>query len=342
MTRLDDFDFFLPPQLIAQRPCIPRDRSRLLVVNRKRSQLDHLRFFELPVLLRPGDTLVLNDTRVLPARFFTRKKKTGGLVEMLYVQRENELWEVLLKPSRKVRAGQCLCARENEEIQWEVIERRDDCWLVRPLFPLEKEEEVFTIAGKTPTPPYLRKTDIPMEDYQTVYARHNGSVAAPTAGLHFTEELLGKVQENGNETATVTLHVGPGTFLPVKTGCVEDHRMHAEKYNLSVEQAEKITRAREKGGRVIAVGTTVVRVLESIWQQYGKLVPCEGETDLFITPGFRFQAIDAMVTNFHLPRSTLFILVCAFGGTRFMQHAYREAVERKYRFYSFGDAMFIT
>ncbi len=342
MTHIDEFDFFLPPELIAQSPCNPRDHSRLLVVERKSRELDHRRFFDLPQLLAPPDILVLNDTRVIPARFFSRKVETGGTVEMLFVGRENDLWKVLLKPSRKVRKGQCLGIADHENTRWEVVDRRDEFWLIRPLFPPDEEASVFELLGNTPIPPYIHNDAVLMKDYQTVYARHDGSVAAPTAGLHFTDELLCRLRAQGVETAAVTLHVGPGTFFPVKTERLENHRMHSEKYSLSKVAAEKITRSRKKGGRVVAVGTTVVRVLESIWQRNDSLVPCEGETDLFITPGFQFQAIDALITNFHLPRSTLFILVCAFGGKRFMKNAYMEAVKNAYRFYSFGDAMLIT
>jgi S-adenosylmethionine:tRNA ribosyltransferase-isomerase len=338
MIATRDFDFTLPPELIAQRPVYPRDTSRLMVLDRQKKTWEHRRFFELGEYLRSGDVLVVNESKVLKARFFTRKT-TGGKVEVLFLRLRGECWEVLLHSSSRVHPGQELSLIKDPDYRFVVRERLRDTWLLEPLF--SADEAFFERFGEVPLPPYVKERNLSLEDYQTIYAREWGSVAAPTAGLHFTPELLQKLQKQGVTLLSVVLHVGPGTFRPVKVEKVEDHTMHREWFRLDSPVAEAILDARQRGGRVVAVGTTTVRVLEAVWQKFGTLRGFEGETDLFIYPGFHFGVTDALITNFHLPRSTLFMLVCAFGGTDLVKSAYREAIEKRYRFYSFGDAMFI-
>jgi S-adenosylmethionine:tRNA ribosyltransferase-isomerase len=346
--KVAEFDFELPAELIAQRPAPRRDRSRLLVLDRRTGKIDHRRFDELAALLRPGDLLVLNDTRVLPARLVGRKP-SGGRVELLLVeQRESAphhaLWRCLLKASRKPPAG---CVLEFDRgLRGAVLDRENGEWLVRLECAEGRVDEQLERAGAAPLPPYIRRGDRgpDVEDrqrYQTVFARRPGAIAAPTAGLHFTENLLRELRAAGVEQACITLHVGLGTFQPVTVESVEDHRMHEERFELSAAAAEAVTAARQRGGRVVAVGTTVVRTLEACATQRG-LVSSRGDRcALFIYPGFRFRVVDAMITNFHLPRSTLLMLVSAFAGRERTLEAYREAVARGYRFYSYGDAMLI-
>jgi len=338
---VSEFDFFLPQELIAQEPFYPRDHCRLMVVDREQKTWEHRLFYEILEYLSPPSVLVINDTRVLSARFRAYKEGTGGKVEILFLRHRGEDWECLLRPSRKIKAGQILRLGKDPHFSWMVKERNNGVWLVNPLFSSPEEENLFQFFGEVPTPPYVKNQNIRLEDYQTVYARIPGSVAAPTAGLHFTPHLLRRLEEKGVKVVSLTLHVGLGTFRPVKEGRIEDHNMHSEYFVLSESAAQTILEAKEKGGKVVAVGTTVVRVLEAIWQRFGTLKGMEGETDLFIYPGFRFQVIDWLVTNFHLPRSTLFMLVCALAGTDFMKEAYGEAIKEGYRFFSFGDAMLI-
>lgn len=338
MMETNLFDFFLPPELIAQRPVTPRDTCRMMVLNRKEKTWEHRQFFEIEEYLSPGDILVVNESKVVKARFFAQKV-TGGRVEIFFVRFFKGWWECLLHPSSRVRTGQELRLVINPEYRWVIRERLGETWLLEPLF--ESNEVFFDQFGEVPLPPYIREKGIDLEAYQTVYAREWGSVAAPTAGLHFTPELLEKLKGKGIAVVSVVLHVGLGTFRPVKVKQIEEHTMHKEWFRISNEEAKRILEARERGGKVVAVGTTVVRVLETVWQRLGTLGEYEGETDLFIYPGFCFQVTDALVTNFHLPRSTLFMLVCAFGGTDFVKKAYEEAIQRQYRFYSFGDAMFL-
>ncbi|MGQ9623069.1 MAG: tRNA preQ1(34) S-adenosylmethionine ribosyltransferase-isomerase QueA [Candidatus Caldatribacteriaceae bacterium] len=340
MTELKDFDFHLPPELIAQEPVSPRDSCRLMVLHREKREIKHRIFWDIIEYLKPGDVLVFNDSKVLPARLFARKEHTGGKVEILFLARREGLWECLLSSSR-LRPGQILVLQEAPQVRWEIRGRNEKVWFLSPLFPIEETEDVLFHFGHTPTPPYVKRRDTPLELYQTVYARVPGSVAAPTAGLHFTESLLGALVEKGVESVMLTLHVGFGTFSPIRAERVENHRMHEEWFSLSSGGAEKIRRAKERGKRVVAVGTTTVRALESIAKKLGRVEACEGTTDLFIYPGFSFQVVDALITNFHLPRSTLLLLVCAFAGTDFIKRAYEEAIQKRYRFYSFGDAMLI-
>jgi S-adenosylmethionine:tRNA ribosyltransferase-isomerase len=354
---LDDLDFELPGELVAQSPAEPRDASRLLLLPRGGGPTRHLRFADLPDLLAPGDLLVLNDSRVLPARLAGRKA-SGGKVELLLVEPlpdggepgegpaagvgpgRGERWRAMGQASKPIRPGARLdlggLVAEVEEAEGEGFYAvRFDRAGADLLAALER-------VGRMPLPPYIRRepSEADRERYQTVVAREAGSVAAPTAGLHFTNELLARIAAWGVEVATVTLHVGPGTFLPVRARRLEDHRMHAERYEVPVATARAHAAARARGGRVVAVGTTAVRTLESATSN-GGIRPGPGRTDLFIRPGHLFRAVDGLVTNFHLPRSTLLALVCAFGGPERVLAAYREAVAARYRFFSYGDAMAI-
>ena len=339
---LKDFGYDLPPELIAQEPVEPRDHSRLLVLRRAGGPLEHRRFADLPVYLHPGDALVLNDTRVLPARLLGRKAGSGGRAELLLLRRlERDRWEVLCRPGRRLPPGTevvfgeegraLLRARLGPEVGDGVRLADFTC---QGTF-----EAVLDTLGHVPLPPYITRRPQDPERYQTVYARAPGSAAAPTAGLHFTPELLDRVRAAGTEVVPLTLHVGLGTFRPVQAERVEEHRMHAEYYELPERSAAVLNRARAQGGRIVAVGTTVARTLETATTPGGTVQPGSGWTDIFIYPGYRWKAVDALVTNFHLPRSTLLMLVSAFAGRERVLQAYREAVDHGYRFYSFGDAM---
>lgn len=328
-----DFDYDLPEESIAQEAA-PRGESRLLVLDAEGPDR-HRRVRDLPKLLRAGDLLVLNDTRVIPARLFgVREGGGGGRMEVLLVEKVGESeWEALVRPGRRARPGTVL---RFEELTAEVIDKREDRYRLRFPEPVEPHLERL---GHVPLPPYIRRPDreADRERYQTVYATNPGAVAAPTAGLHFTESILEEAAAAGIGVARVTLHVGIGTFKPVSAERIEDHRMDRERYEVSDETAEAIRRTRESGGRIVAVGTTVVRTLESAALAGNR----GGSTELFITPGFRFQVVDVLLTNFHLPRSTLLMLVSAFAGRERVLAAYEEAVRAGYRFYSYGDAMLV-
>ena len=333
---IDDFDFELPAESIAQEAA-PRGSSRLLLLDAE-GEARHRAIAELPELLRPGDLLVVNDTRVIPARLFA-ESASGGEVEILLVERRAETeWECLTKPGRRTRAGARLALAPGLEA--EVIEKLDDGrHLLRFSAPVEPH---LAALGHVPLPPYVRRLDRAddRERYQTVYAARDGAIAAPTAGLHFDAALLDRLERRGVERAAITLHVGIGTFKPITARLVHEHRMEAERYEVGPEAARAIAATRERGGRLVAVGTTVVRTLESVAAAHGgDVVAGAGRTDLFITPGFRFRAVDLLLTNFHLPRSTLLLLVSAFAGREPLLAAYREAIDRGYRFYSYGDAM---
>ncbi|EKP93960.1 tRNA preQ1(34) S-adenosylmethionine ribosyltransferase-isomerase QueA [Thermaerobacter subterraneus] len=341
--RVDEFDYDLPPELIAQQPLARRDASRLMVVDRDTGRWLHARFRDLPRFLRAGDCLVLNDTRVRPARLYGRRP-TGGQVEFLLLQPlDGGRWLALARPGRRVRPGTEVVCGEERPLRVYVEEARDSGERVIRLEPPPGEtvDETLHRLGRVPLPPYIRAELEDPERYQTVYAREEGSVAAPTAGLHFTPELLKRLQDQGVRIAYLTLHVGVGTFRPVTAERVEEHQMHAEFYRVEPAAAEAINAARAAGGRVIAVGTTVTRTLETVAAAGGTVRPGSGWTDLFIYPGYRFKAIDGLITNFHLPRSTLIMLVAALLGKEQTLAAYREAVARRYRFFSFGDAMLI-
>lgn len=341
--RVADFDYELPPELIAQEPAERRDRSRLLVLHRDGGRLEHRRFADLSEYLRPGDCLVLNDTRVIPARLLGRKAGSGGQVEVLLLEpRGGRTWEAMVRPGRRARSGAVIEFGAGQLVGKIRRVQEDGVRLVE----FEHEGNFRSLLedlGQAPLPPYItRPADAgDAERYQTVYARENGAVAAPTAGLHFTQELLTRIGSSGVIVVFVTLHVGLGTFRPVQTELVEDHNMHSERFVVSGRAAARINEARERGGRVVAVGTTVVRTLESVADQDGSVRPAGGRAEEFIYPGHEFKAVDVLLTNFHLPRSTLLMLVAAFAGRQTILRAYEEAIRREYRFYSYGDAMLI-
>ena len=337
-----EFYYDLPEELIAQEPIEPRDASRLLHLDRKTGAVKDGTFRDILHILRPGDCLVLNDSRVMPARLYGNRKGTGAAVELLLLrQRELDVWEVLAGPGKKAKPGNILVFGEGllEAEVLEVIE--DGNRLVR----FHYDGSFFDILdriGQMPLPHYIKRQLENKERYQTVYARETGSAAAPTAGLHFTPQLLDEVRKMGVDTAFVTLHVGLGTFRPVKEDEITAHKMHSEHYALNAENADIINRTKARGGRVIAVGTTSCRTLESIGMTDGKILPSEGWTDIFFYPGYTFKVLDGLITNFHLPESTLIMLVSAFAGYDHTMAAYRHAVEERYRFFSFGDAMIIV
>jgi S-adenosylmethionine:tRNA ribosyltransferase-isomerase len=335
-----DFDYDLPPELIAQTPIEPRDASRLLVVERTTRRIEHTRFRVIGRFLRPGDLLVLNNSRVLAARLRGRRPTGGGVEALLVHQRDADHWEALLKPGKRVKEGQTLAFSRGGLTATAAVER----WLADGLCLLAFEPGApVAELGDVPLPPYIHAQLDNPERYQTVYARRPGSAAAPTAGLHFTPELLDELRAQGVQTAFLTLHVGPGTFRPVHVEDAREHPMHAEFYQLDADTAAALTRARREGRRIIATGTTSVRVLEQIGAGFegGEIAPQEGWTNLLILPGHHYRLVDGLITNFHLPRSTLLMLVAALMGRDLMFEAYREAIERRYRFYSFGDAMLI-
>ena len=339
--KTSDFYYDLPPELIAQTPLDRRDGSRLLTLNKETGEMAHLHFYDLPGLLRPGDCLVLNDSRVLPARLLGHRDPTGGAVEvLLLIDRGEKVWECLVRPGKKIKPGTRLSFGDGLLTAEVVGEVEGGNRLIR--FDYEGIFlEVLERLGKMPLPPYIKEELADPERYQTVYSREVGSAAAPTAGLHFTKELLEQVESMGVDLAYVTLHVGLGTFRPVKEEEITDHEMHAEFCMISAESAEKINRTKERGGRVICVGTTSCRTIESWAGEDGKLQESAGWTSIYIYPGYRFKVLDGLVTNFHLPESTLVMLVSALAGRDQVLSAYRQAVEEKYRFFSFGDAMFI-
>ncbi len=333
-----DFDYDLPQELIAQTPVEPRDSSRLLVMDKNTGELEHRHFYNLPEYLKPGDLLVFNDTRVIPARLHGFKT-TGAHVEVFLLTRKNATdWEVLVKPGKKLQKG----ARGwfSDERSWEIQETTDFGGRIARFHYEGIFEEILDRLGETPLPPYIHEKLKDKERYQTVYNRERGSAAAPTAGLHFTKELLKKIRDMGVEEVFVTLHVGLGTFRPVNESRVEDHKMHKEFYTVSQEAADAINKAKREGRRIVAVGTTSVRTLESAGAS-GEMKAGGNWTNIFIYPGYQFKFVDALVTNFHLPQSTLVMLVSALSSREKILHAYQVAVENRYRFFSFGDAMFI-
>ena len=340
--KTSDFYFDLPEELIAQTPLEKRDTSRLLVLDRESGQTAHMHFFDLPKLLRPGDCLVLNDSRVLPARLLGHRIPSGGAAEvLLLVDRGEKVWECLVRPGRKVRTGTRLSFGDGL-LTAEVVEVLDNG---NRLIRFEYEGiflELLEQLGKMPLPPYIKEELNDPERYQTVYSKEVGSAAAPTAGLHFTKELLHEIESRGVRICYVTLHVGLGTFRPVKEDDILDHEMHSEYCMISAETAETINRTKREGGRVICVGTTSCRTIESWAAPDGTMQESAGWTNIFIYPGYRFKVLDCLITNFHLPESTLVMLVSALAGREHILNAYREAVEQRYRFFSFGDAMFIT
>ncbi len=334
-----DYDYELPEELIAQDPIKRRDDSRLLVLNRSTGETSHHRFCEVGDFLRPGDCLVLNNTKVIPARLIGEKEGSGGAVEVLLLKRLGaDTWESIVRPGKKLRTGARVSFGEGV-LKGEITEVKSDGNRIVRFFYEGIFEEVLDRLGEMPLPPYIRHKLSDPDRYQTVYAKIPGSAAAPTAGLHFTKELLGKLEEKGVRLSFVTLHVGLGTFRPVKEDNLLEHEMHAEYYEVNAENADIVNRTREEGGRIIAVGTTSCRTLESAADEEGRLYAAHGETKLFIYPGYRFRITEGLITNFHLPESTLLMLVSAFAGREKVLDAYREAIRERYRFFSFGDAM---
>ena len=334
-----DFDYDLPQELIAQHPMEPRDHSRLLVVDKKTGEIEHKHFYDLVNYLKPGDVLVFNDTRVIPARLHGTKD-TGAHVEVfLLTRRDATDWEVLVRPGKKLQVGAKI--NFSDELSCEVIEHTDFGGRVVRFKYEGIFEEILDRLGETPLPPYITAPLEDKERYQTVYNRERGSAAAPTAGLHFTKELLQKIKDIGCEEVFVTLHVGLGTFRPVSEAKIEDHKMHKEFYTVPQEAADAVNKAKAEGRRIIAVGTTAVRTLEAAGAD-GQLHAGSSWTNIFIYPGYKFRLVDDLVTNFHLPQSTLLMLVSTLSTREIMLQTYKKAVEEKYRFFSFGDAMFIT
>ena len=340
--KTSDFFYDLPEELIAQTPLERRDASRLMVLDRDTGAIDHRHFFDLPDYLNPGDCLVLNDSRVLPARLLGNRLPTGGAVEVLLLRDKGDsVWECLTKPGRKTRAGTELSFGDGT-LTATVLEAMENGNRLIRFHYTGIFLEILERLGKMPLPPYIKEELEDGERYQTVYSKVNGSAAAPTAGLHFTKELLERIRAKGVSIAYVTLHVGLGTFRPVKAEEITDHQMHAEFCMISQETADLLNQTRAAGGRIVCVGTTSCRTLESFADQHGYFEEKSGWTDIFIYPGYRFRAMDALVTNFHLPESTLVMLVSAFAGREHVLNAYKVAVENRYRFFSFGDAMFLA
>ena len=323
--KVTEFNYELPEELIAQTPILKRDESRLMVLDRKEKTIEHHVFKDIIDYLEPGDCLVRNNTKVIPARIYG-KKETGAKVEFLLLNNiEGDIWETIVRPGNKLHIGTKVIFGEG---------------LLEATI-LEVFNEILDKIGLMPLPPYIHEELKDNERYQTVYAKYNGSAAAPTAGLHFTEELLKKIEQKGVKIANVTLHVGIGTFRPVKEETIEDHKMHSEHFYIKEEDVEKINETKEAGKRVIAIGTTSCRVLETIADENGRVKEIESDTQIFIYPGYKFKCLDGLITNFHLPQSTLLMLVSAFADKDYILKAYKEAVKEKYRFFSFGDAMFI-
>lgn len=343
VMNLHDFYYDLPQELIAQDPLSDRSSSRLMVLDKNTGEIEHKIFRDIVDYLNPGDCLVINDTKVIPARLIGEKEGTGAAIEVLLLTRKADLkdtWEVLVKPGKKAKIGTRIHFG-GDKLIGEVIDIVEEG---NRIIRFEYDgifEEILDELGQMPLPPYITHKLEDKNRYQTVYAKHEGSAAAPTAGLHFTEELLKKIKEKGVDIARVTLHVGLGTFRPVKEENVLDHHMHSEFYRIDEEAAEKINNARKNNGRIIAVGTTSTRTLESVAKEDGTIEACSGWTQIFIYPGYKFKAIDCLITNFHLPESTLVMLVSALAGRKNVLNAYETAVKEKYRFFSFGDAMFI-
>ena len=339
--KIEEFDFDLPKELIAQHPSQKRDEARLMVLNKKKKTIEHKIFKDIIDYLEPGDCLVINNTKVIPARLYGIKADTKIPVEILLLKRvEGDIWEVIVKPGRRLKEGAEIIFGDGL-LKGKILEvmengNRKIQFTYEGIF-----HEILDQIGLMPLPPYITEKLKNNEDYQTVYAKYEGSCAAPTAGLHFTKELLQKIEEKGIVIANVTLHVGIGTFRPVKVENIEEHQMHTEHYYIKKEEATKINQAKKAGKRVIACGTTSCRVLETVADENGMVKETEGDTSIFIYPGYHYKCIDALITNFHLPKSTLIMLVSALADRDFIMKAYQEAVKDRYRFFSFGDAMFI-
>ena len=339
--KVEDFDFHLPEELIAQTPLENRSESRLMVLDKEDGSMDHIRFKHIVDHLQEGDCLVLNDTRVLPARLFGQKEDTGANIEVLLLKQEDgDQWETLVKPAKRIRVGTEIVFGDGK-LKATCVGLKDHGGRILDFQYEGIFYEVLDELGEMPLPPYIRERLEEQDRYQTVFAKERGSAAAPTAGLHFTEELLDELREKGVHIAFITLHVGLGTFRPVSVETIEEHDMHAEFYQVSEGTARLLNEVRANGGRIITVGTTSTRTLETIATKHGTFVEENGWTNIFIYPGYEFKGIDGLITNFHLPKSTLIMLVSAFAGQENVMHAYETAVKEKYRFFSFGDAMFI-
>lgn len=338
---IEEFNYYLPEALIAQTPLKDRDTSRLLYLNRQTGDVKDLHFKDVVSFFEPGDTLVLNDTKVMPARLFGVKTETNAKVEMLMLTNiEGDDWEVLLKPAKRIKVGQSI-SFGNDKIIATCIKELDQGGRIMRLTYEGILQERLDELGEMPLPPYIKERLDDQDRYQTVYAKASGSAAAPTAGLHFTDELLNEVQQKGVNIAFVTLHVGLGTFSPVSVENIDDHEMHSEYYTMTQETADILNTTKASGHRIISVGTTSTRTLETIMRDFDTFKATSGWTNIFIYPGFEFKAIDGLITNFHLPKSTLVMLVSAFSSRQYVLNAYAHAVESKYRFFSFGDAMII-
>lgn len=338
--RTEDFDYKLPEELIAQHPADKRDFSRLMVVDRKTGKREDKHFYDIIDYLNEGDLLVMNDTRVIPARLFGHREGKEEEIEVFLLENiEDDKWEVLVRPGKKMKIGtKCIFS---DELSLEVIDIKEDGNRIVEFFYNGIFQEILDRLGNMPLPPYIKEKLKDKERYQTVYSKNPGSVAAPTAGLHFTKELLKKIEEKGVKLAYITLNVGLGTFRPVKVDDVKNHKMHSEFYQISKETADLINETKKNNKRIISTGTTTTRTLESVYKKNGKIKEDSGWTDIFIYPGFEFNVIDCQITNFHLPKSTLIMLVSALASKEIILDAYKDAVDKKYRFFSFGDAMFL-
>ena len=338
--KLSDFDYELPEELIAQTPIKTRDQSRLMVLDKKTGEFAHKHFYDIKRELHKGDVLVLNDTKVIPARLIGTKEDTGAVIELLLLKDlGNNIWECLSRPAKRLKVGTIVTFQD--KLKAEVVEKKEEGIVHVKLLYEGILMEILDELGMMPLPPYIHEKLEDKNRYQTVYAKNIGSAAAPTAGLHFTEELLEELKSMGVEILFVTLHVGLGTFRPVEEENILEHHMHTEFYQMNKEVADKLNKAKKEGRKIYAVGTTSTRTLETIMHKYHEFRECSGNTDIFIYPGFEFMAIDGLITNFHLPKSTLLMLVSALSSKEIILNAYREAVKGKYRFFSFGDAMFI-
>lgn len=339
--KTSDFYYDLPEELIAQTPIKERDHSRLLILDKKSGEVEHKHFYDVLNYLNKGDCLVINDTKVLPARLYGTKKDTNAVIELLLLKRiDDNKWETLVKPGKKARVGAEIIFKENL-LTGKIIDVEEDGNRIIEFEYKGIFEEILDQLGEMPLPPYIHEKLDDKNRYQTIYAKNPGSAAAPTAGLHFNDELLAKIEESGVNIARLTLHVGLGTFRPVKAEFISEHKMHSEYYELTEKEAEKINLAKRNGNKVISVGTTSTRTLETIGDEQGYVRAQKGWTDIFIFPGYKYKVVDSLITNFHLPESTLIMLVSALAGKENVMNAYKIAVEEKYRFFSFGDAMLI-
>lgn len=337
---LSDFDYNLPEELIAQTPVAKRDNSKLLILDKNNGNIKHQTFSDILNELNNGDVLVLNDTKVIPARLIGTKEETGAIIELLLLKElGNDTWECLTRPAKRLKIGTTV--KFSDKLKAEVINKYDEGIAHVKLIYNGILMEILDELGEMPLPPYIHERLLEKDRYQTVYAKNIGSAAAPTAGLHFTDELLAKIKSKGVEILFVTLHVGLGTFRPVEVENVLEHHMHSEFYEMNAHTAERLNKAKAEKRNIYAVGTTSTRVLETITHKYNEFKPCSGNTDIFIYPGFEFKAINGLITNFHLPKSTLLMLVSALSSREIILNAYNEAIKNNYRFFSFGDAMFI-